>query len=705
MLALQGLLPSHHGALCGGAPDAFASVLQHHDWSASALGEPSQWPAELQDSLAAILASPFPMCIVWGPELSFLYNAAYAPLLAERHPGALGQPAAALWPTLWSDLAPLVEKARAGHSALGEDIIRTNRRHGREHERSFSMAYSPLCLDDGAPAGAVCVISETTAQQRQLQRQAFQLRVADELAALGDVNEIYHHACALLGDYLNVARVLAGDYDCERHLVAFHANYTDGTVPALQDHAYAERFGMENFDALLADGAWVVHDVAHDPRTCRADQLPAYEALSIRAAVAIPHRRVGALVSCLFINATSARSWSVDEVQLIENVAARMWDAAERARRESSLVQADRRKDQFLAMLAHELRNPLAPISSAAELLQLPKLDPDKVRSTGSVIARQAAHMTNLVDDLLDVSRVTSRIAEIRREAVDLRRVLGDAMEQVSPMIEARQHRVSIAATQGRAMVMGDYKRLVQVCANLINNAAKYTPQGGRINVSLQALDDYVVLRVEDNGVGIAPALLPHVFDMFAQAERSLDREKGGLGLGLALVKSLVELHDGSVTASSDGINEGSIFTVRLPRLHVDDNEIDSAVEVAPDKLRLLIVDDNEDGAEMLALFMEASGHEVVVEHSANSALARAGSEHFDAYLLDIGLPDMHGNELARQLRTIDQVGDALMVAITGYGHQADGATALKAGFDHYLVKPVDPGAIVSLLEPLRQRR
>ncbi len=685
-------------------PDSFRGQLRAHAWRDSALGEPALWPPALRKAYATILDVPFPMCIVWGEQLGFLYNAAYAPLLAERHPAALGVAAAQVWPTLWDALAPLVAKARAGHASLGEDLIRTNRRDGREHERAFAMAYTPLHDASGAPAGAVGVVSETTAEQRLLQRQAFQLRVADELAALSDPAAIYACASRLLGGYLNVPRVLCGDYDCAKHQVTYHANYTDGKVPELSGSFDAASFSAANFESLRSGATWVSADMARDPRTAGPDFWPVFDALGIRAGVVVPHTRVGELISCLFVNAATTRLWSAEEVALIEDVAARRWKAVERARAEAGLLQADRRKDQFLAILAHELRNPLAPISAAAELLKRPQPDPERVRATGTVIARQVQHMTALVDDLLDVSRVTSGMVVIAREPVDLKDVVADALEQVRPSIDARQHQCTVTTASGAALVLGDYQRLVQVVANLCNNAAKYTRPGGHIDIALSTGDDFVALRVADDGQGIAAPLLPHVFDLFAQGERSADRAKGGLGLGLALVKSLVELHEGSVSAVSDGLDAGSVFTVRLPRVAAPVAGDEAAGAPPPARQRLLVVDDNVDNADMLALFLEASGYDVAVEHSAEGALERSAGADFDAYLLDLGLPGMDSNALAQRLRAAPAHRDALLVAITGYGHHADGVTARSTGFDHYLVKPVDPGAIVALLEQARQR-
>jgi CheY-like chemotaxis protein len=380
-----------------------------------------------------------------------------------------------------------------------------------------------------------------------------------------------------------------------------------------------------------------------------------------------------------------------------------MWNAVERVRAEQALRQADLRKDEFLAMLAHELRNPLAPISAAAELLRVGSLDYDSIRRTSQVIARQVGHMTGLVNDLLDVSRVTRGLVVLEREMLDIRRVLTDAVEQVGPLIDARGHRLVVESTVLSAAVEGDHKRLVQVLANLLANAAKYTPSGGVIRLSLDVQGDQVALRVTDSGIGIAPDMLPHVFDLFAQAERTPDRSQGGLGLGLALVKSLAELHGGSVEAHSEGQGKGSVFTVRLPCRDAVPEQPASAQRPAvlplSRTLRLMVVDDNVDAASMLKLLLEGSGHDVVVEHDAVAALEHAEHQRFDAFLLDIGLPRMEGRELARRLRRSDANRDAVLVAVTGYGKQCDRSSALESGFDHYFVKPVDAERLLEVLE------
>ncbi len=377
-------------------------------------------------------------------------------------------------------------------------------------------------------------------------------------------------------------------------------------------------------------------------------------------------------------------------------------DVTERKSAKEKLKEADRRKDEFLAMLAHELRNPLAPISAAAQILSNFKNDEARVRQTSEIITRQVRHMTHMIDDLLDAARVTRGQIALDKQQVDLGVLLTEAVEQVRPIIERCRHRLALPQTIQSFPVLGDPKRLVQVIANLLNNAAKYTPEGGHILVRLEAQTDHMVLIVQDNGIGIDQELLERIFELFSQARRTADRSEGGLGIGLSLVKGLVELHGGSVTAESKGSGAGSTFTVMLPR------HIELSASMAPDKelsllpppikqLKIMAVDDNKDAALLLSLLLETSGYETLIEHDPYRALERVRNEMPDVCLLDIGLPGMDGSELARQIRSI-KAAQPLLIAITGYGQDNSRETAREAGFDHYLVKPVDAKEIVALL-------
>jgi PAS domain S-box-containing protein len=383
-------------------------------------------------------------------------------------------------------------------------------------------------------------------------------------------------------------------------------------------------------------------------------------------------------------------------------------DIHDKKRSEEELRAAARRKDEFLAMLAHELRNPLAPISSAAQLLAHVATDEKRVRLASEIIGRQVHHLTGLVDDLLDVSRVTRGLVELQRERVDLKAVVASAVEQARPLVEARKHRLDQTVDAAPAWVDGDRIRLVQVVANLLNNAAKYTPQGGAIALSLTVEADgaSATIAVHDNGIGIGPELLPQVFELFTQAERTPDRAQGGLGLGLALVKSLVGLHGGSVEAESAGPGLGSTFRFMLPlaqaaRVAASADGGEAALHALPDR-HIVIVDDNADAAQSLAEILRALGHRVDVAHEPRRALALAEQDWPEVFILDIGLPDIDGYALARRLRAMadEHPGEraALYLALTGYGQAHDKVLSKAAGFDRHFVKPVDLEALLAAL-------
>lgn len=384
-------------------------------------------------------------------------------------------------------------------------------------------------------------------------------------------------------------------------------------------------------------------------------------------------------------------------------------DITRHKQEEASLLAANHKKDHFLAMLAHELRNPLAPISAAASLLTLPGTDRAKVQRTGEIIARQVKHMGELLDDLLDVSRVTRGMVQLKKGVVDMKSVLSAACEQAQPLMETRRHRMEIRLTSETATALGDEKRLVQVIVNLLTNAAKYTPEGGVIEMGLAGSAANLDVTVRDNGVGMPPALLESVFDLFVQAERSPDRHQGGLGLGLALVKTLVELHGGKVYAESDGPGKGSIFTVRLPRYHLEaDFPLDArTTEAAPISLprKIMIVDDNADAAIAIAMLLEAMGHQVHVENDPHVALDKALAIVPEIFLLDIGMPGMDGNELARRLKATATLQNAVLVAVSGYAQDKDREDTHAAGFDYHFAKPLEVTQLVSITANYLKRR
>jgi PAS domain S-box-containing protein len=368
-------------------------------------------------------------------------------------------------------------------------------------------------------------------------------------------------------------------------------------------------------------------------------------------------------------------------------------DIDARKQAEQQLADLNRRKDEFLAMLSHELRNPLAPILNAVQLLQLQKDENAVQQKARAIIERQVRQLTHLVNDLLDVVRTATGTIQLCREPVAVSDVVQRAVETTRPLIDQHQHELTVSLPPDPVWLDADASRLVQVVTNLLNNAAKYTNEGGRLWLSVQQEGDQAVLRVRDTGLGIAPAFLPHVFDLFAKAERSADRSQGGLGIGLALVKRLVELHGGTVTASST-LGQGSEFVVRLavhpPETLAAQPAPIGTVAPARRTLRVLVVDDNLDAAKILQLLVRECGHQATMAHTGPAALAVALDERPDVILLDIGLPEWDGYEVAKRIRQEPALRGTVLVAITGYEREADRHRAQQAGFDHHLVKPAD---------------
>ncbi|HSV36993.1 MAG TPA: response regulator [Ramlibacter sp.] len=390
-------------------------------------------------------------------------------------------------------------------------------------------------------------------------------------------------------------------------------------------------------------------------------------------------------------------------------VAVLFTDITERKRSEEDLrrlaqelAETDRRKTEFLATLAHELRNPLAPLTNGLQLLKMAATSPQARQRARDMMERQLRHLVHLVDDLLDIARISSGKVELKKERLSLRSVLDGAVETSLPLLTAAAHTLDTALEDDSMQVEADATRLAQVVSNLLNNAAKYTPRGGRIRLSVRRDGGDALIEVADSGVGIAPEALPHVFEMFTQVGRNQDRSPGGLGIGLALVRRLVELHGGSVTAASPGVGQGSVFTVRLPLAQPAQKPASPGMASVPavpvQGLRVLVVDDNTDAAESLATLLELGGHATRVANSGDEALRTAHEFRPEVVFLDIGMPGKDGYQVARELRQSVDTCHAMLVALTGWGAKDDRARSREAGFDHHLTKPAGLAAVDALL-------
>ena len=642
------------------------ALMRAKDWSGSPLGPPDAWPQSLRSVVGLLLNSKFPMFVAWGPQLGFLYNDAYAEILGSKHPAAIGSRFEDIWREIWPDIHPIVEKALAGQSTFHTNLPLTMNRRGYDEQTWFTFSYSPVRDESGAVAGMYCAVNETTSEvlnerhrleENERLHQLF-VQAPSVMAVVSEPGHVFELANAAYHELVGGRALLGRPYR--------------EALPELERQGFVELLDhvCTSGEPYRANAAKVRFD--------RAGRVDEY----FFSYVLQPIKDARGHVTGIFIEGN---------------------DVTAGVRANEELRAAARRKDEFLAMLAHELRNPLAPISSAADLLALAGSNPEVVRKTSEIIARQVGHMTGLVDDLLDVSRVTRGLVTLHEEPLEIASVVADAIEQVRGLFQSRHQHLALHLPTRAAAVNGDRTRLVQVFANVLNNAAKYTPEGGHVEVRVDVEDDQVEFSVRDDGVGIAPDLLPHVFELFTQAERSPDRSQGGLGLGLALVKSLVELHGGRVAAYSNGMGSGSRFTVRLPcttekARPAAGSGPEIAVRATSTALNMLVVDDNLDAAQALCLLLEALGHSASVVHDAHSAIAHVRREPMQILFLDIGLPDMDGFELARRLRSMPEAADAVLVAVTGYGRPGDKERAKQAGFDRHMTKPVKLAALLELI-------
>lgn len=515
----------------------------------------------------------------------------------------------------------------------------------------------------------------------------------------------------------NIARILAEE---SRRILRTHQTLVSlsgkDRTPLIDAVSSSERFADDQHDEFRPDGLGIYNEFFSGCEAVRLTQdeferHPAWRAFErhygdrppMRGWLAVPlidHE--GKNLGLMQATDKLEGDFSQEDEAILQQLAAIASVSIENAKLYDSLREQDRRKDEFLATLAHELRNPLAPLRTGLDLLAVPG-SIDQSSRIRDMMQRQLAHMVRLIDDLMDVSRVSSGKVELKRERVALQNIVDSALEVIEPMISAAQHQIRIQLPQYPLYIQGDPTRLAQVVSNLLHNAAKYTPPGGRIELIAEQEADQVVIQIIDSGIGITEDMLPKVFDIFTQAGPGIDRAQGGLGIGLSLVQKLVELHRGSVSADSPGLGEGSVFTLRLPLLW-DDPPLQKtpAKSDAPVKLaakRILVVDDNVDAAEALAMLLRFSGHEVVTAHSGNEALGVAVDFNPDAVFLDLGLPGLNGYEVATSLRKESSLSNLILIALTGWGSEEDRRRSTEVGFDFHLVKPVDAETVTITLE------
>jgi PAS domain S-box-containing protein len=636
-----------------------------------------QQQAEMLRQLFA--EAPGFMALLRGPQHVFeLANASYRELIGGRNP--FNQPLRDALPEVVEQgfLALLDEVYRTGERYIGRRVAVTLQREEALEQVWVDFVYQPVYDTSGKVNGIFVQGTDVTHHvHTELALHEAAASVAAERDRLNDSEAKF--------------RVIANAIP---HLV--WSQLPDGTREFCNDQWYE----FTGLDSTSTHPEWEALVHPDD----RADAVRRWAQAQVSGqAYDIEFR--------LLHQPSATHRWCLARVLPVHDAAGRLvrWlgtctDIHEQRSQTEELRQASNRKDEFLAMLAHELRNPLAPIRAATELLKMDKVDAVRHRKAVAIIDRQVRHMTELVDDLLDVSRVTRGLVELELVPTDLKRVVAAAVEQARPLMASRSHALHVHAGAD-AVVLGDVTRLIQSVVNLLSNAAKYTPRGGKIDVSVAVQDAQASIVVADNGSGIGPELLPHVFDMFTQAVRTPDRSEGGLGIGLTLVKSLVEAHGGSVRAESDGVGKGSRFTVCLPALQqpataqsVPAGELARSVR----RSRILLVDDNVDAAETLGELLALMGHEVRISFDGQRAIETAAEFYPDIFILDVGLPDMNGYELAHRLRVLAPSAEALFIALSGYGQEHDRVLSRSAGFHHHLVKPVELERLGQILDSAR---
>jgi len=584
------------------------------------------------------------------------------------------------------------------------------RRHDGQW-RWTQVRATPLLESDGSARAWVGMNTDIT-ERKQAEADALFLLDLSECTGLAtDPDELMWAAAVAAGEHLQAARCGFLDIDLEKDQFTVHRDYHP-RAPSIVGSYPLSPFGPTIVSLGESGRASIVRDIAEDERT--AQYIDAYQQIGVRSFVAIPLLREGRMVSSLVVAAQEARSWSEGEVALAKAVAERTWLAVEKLRLDAALRQseealreADKRKDEFLATLAHELRNPLALMRNVVNLIQIPGSSEGELRWGRDILDRQVNYLTRLTDDLFDVSRITRQKLELQKERVDLREIVNAAVESSRPSIDERGHEFAVTLPRQAIYIEADRVRLTQVLMNLLTNAAKYTPKPGEISLNVEPAGGQVLVRVKDTGVGLSAESLAHVFDMFYQVDRSYARSEGGLGLGLTLVRQLVEMHGGTIEARSPGINQGSEFVVRLPIL--SDQNITKPVPLPRDQAkipseavrRILVADDFPESANALAKLLRSDGNEVQVAEDGFEALDAAARFRPHVVVLDIAMPKLNGYDAARIIREQPWGKDMILIAMTGWGQQQDRRRAKESGFDAHLTKPVKYEAFLEALDQL----
>jgi signal transduction histidine kinase len=674
----------------GAASPRCTALLLATDWAATPLGPMRQWPQSLRIAVSICLNSRFPMFVWWGPQLVNIYNDAYIPVLGARHPRAFGGQAREVWSEIWDVVGPQqVAVMERGEATWNERVRLLMERNGYQEETFFTWSYSPIYREDGAIGGLFCACTEET-------RHVAAERERDRLTAQAQ----------------DTARMLQAWFDNAPGFIALlrgpEHRFEMINKAYLQLVGHRDIVGVPLHEALPEVGGQGFGQLLDEVR--RTGRPFIGRGIGVKL-----QREPHAPAVERFLDVVYQPV--LDAAGEVTGIFAQGQDVTEQVMATVALREADRRKDEFLATLAHELRNPLAPIRQAVHIARLAPAGDARRERALEIIARQAGHMALLIDDLLDLSRISRGKLQLRREAVDLRDVVQQALETTTPAIEARGHRLVLELPHDPVPMEADPLRLAQVIANLLSNAAKYTDPGGTITLQAALDGGEAVVRVRDTGIGLSVADQQRIFTMFSQVGSALDRAEGGLGIGLALSRGLVELHGGAIGVRSAGRGRGAEFSVRLPLqpagAPLPSSEAATGVRplqppAAPPerepaaagtrRRRVLVADDNADALETLAMLLGAEGHEVLQAADGQQALELALAQRPDVAVLDIGMPRRNGFDVALALRASEAGHGMVLIALTGWGQEQDRRQAAASGFDHHCTKPVEVGHLLDLV-------
>lgn len=651
-----------------------ASIINAYDWGGHPLGEIQTWPQALRNFVSTMLASRFPMYLAWGDEGYSFYNDGFISILTNKHPDSLGKTFHHVWEELPPDFLALKDKTRQDQTSYFEDMPLVLLKNGKPEQCYFTFSYSAVRGDTGEVEGFYSVCLETT--------QAFH----DKQQRMGEserLRSLFEQAPGFMSVMRGPSHIFEIANDAYRALVGRNRDCIGKSVVEVIPEAKEQGF-VALLDQVYASG-----------KTFVGRELP----LALVRELGQPP--VEMYVDFVYQPIFDAENHVV-------GIMAQGHEVTEAYFARQALVLADRQKDQFIATLAHELRNPLAPVRAAAHLLQLPNATKDRIEQATNVISRQTEHMARLLDDLLDVARISRNQIRLKKERISVEAIVATAIETARPLIDKKNQELLIRQ-HGFIQLDGDLVRLTQVVSNLVCNAAKYTDFGGEIVVSTMREGDRCSISVTDNGVGISNDALDKVFDMFAQESDVIDRSEGGLGIGLGLVKGLVDLHGGTVHAESAGRGKGSTFTVVLPcfarneGLEVRELPASESSVITP--LKILVADDNTDLVDLLTSYLEIMGHEAVSATDGVEAYALAKQLLPDIAIMDIGMPGMNGFELAQAIRKEEWGREMALVAATGWGNEEDQSRTKSAGFDLHLTKPFAMDKLEEVIQRLKNKR